>query len=60
MGQTVEGGVTVIAAMGNTGFVVPAPTASNPTGGTHLHLEVWHGYPNVGLSKHFSPWTLLQ
>lgn len=29
-----------IGYMGNTGYVVPKPTASNPNAGTHLHLEV--------------------
>ncbi|MDD6878796.1 MAG: peptidoglycan DD-metalloendopeptidase family protein [bacterium] len=29
-----------IGYMGNTGYVLPKPTASNPTAGTHLHLEV--------------------
>jgi len=29
-----------IGYMGNTGYVVPKPTKSNPDAGTHLHLEV--------------------
>ena len=29
-----------IGYMGNTGYVIPAPTASNPDAGTHLHLEI--------------------
>lgn len=29
-----------IGYMGNTGYVLPAPTASNPDAGTHLHLEI--------------------
>lgn len=29
-----------IGYMGNTGYVLPKPTASNPDAGTHLHLEV--------------------
>ena len=29
-----------IGMMGNTGYVIPKPTASNPDAGTHLHLEV--------------------
>lgn len=29
-----------IGYMGNTGYVIPRPTASNPDAGTHLHLEV--------------------
>lgn len=29
-----------IGYMGNTGYVLPRPTASNPTAGTHLHLEI--------------------
>lgn len=28
-----------IGYMGNTGYVIPAPTPSNPNAGTHLHLE---------------------
>lgn len=33
---------TKIGAMGNTGFVIPAPSRSHPTAGTHLHFEVWY------------------
>jgi murein DD-endopeptidase MepM/ murein hydrolase activator NlpD len=33
----------VIAAMGNTGDVVPRPTAANPLNGTHLHFEIRKG-----------------
>lgn len=29
-----------IGYMGNTGYVIPKPTASNPNAGTHLHLEI--------------------
>lgn len=37
-GQEVQAG-TVIGYVGNTGFVVPAPTSQNPTAGTHLHFS---------------------
>lgn len=29
-----------IGAVGNSGFVIPAPTTSNPYAGTHLHIDV--------------------
>ncbi len=32
---------TVIGIMGNTGYVIPLPSPSNPTSGTHLHFEVY-------------------
>ena len=32
-----------LGGMGNTGYVVPAPTKKNPFAGTHLHFEVWKG-----------------
>jgi uncharacterized protein YabE (DUF348 family) len=38
-GQKVSGG-QVIGYSGNTGRVNPAPTASNPLAGTHLHFEI--------------------
>ena len=31
---------THIGYMGNTGYVIPKPTASNPNAGTHLHFEI--------------------
>lgn len=37
--RTIGAGVT-LGGMGNTGSVDPLPTAGNPNGGTHLHLEV--------------------
>ena len=40
VGQVVSAG-DKIATMGNSGFVVPAPTAANPTAGTHLHFAVY-------------------
>ena len=47
-GQTVNRGQT-IAAMGNTGYVVPTPAyGSNGLGGTHLHYGVWLGHPDRG------------
>ena len=39
-GQTVKQG-QVIALVGNTGNVSPAPTPANPHAGAHLHFEVW-------------------
>lgn len=38
----------VIGTMGNTGYVIPAPTSSNPYGGTHLHFCVYIGDPDRG------------
>ena len=47
-GQTVSRGQT-IAAMGNTGYVVPTPAyGSGDLGGTHLHYGVWLGHPDRG------------
>lgn len=40
-----------IGKMGNTGYVIPAPTKENPTAGTHLHLSVVEG-------KKTYTWTL--
>ena len=45
VGQTVARGQK-IAAMGNTGYVVPVPSSYNPYGGTHLHFGVMVGGPN--------------
>ena len=39
VGQRVSGG-EVIGYSGNTGRVNPAPTASDPLAGTHLHFEI--------------------
>lgn len=36
-----------IASMGNTGWVIPAPSKRNPTAGTHLHLGFSKGEPYV-------------
>lgn len=47
VGDVVSAG-EVIGTMGNTGHVIPAPTASNPYGGTHLHFEVFIGIPDKG------------
>lgn len=47
VGDMVETGDT-IGSMGNTGYVIPAPTSSNPNGGTHLHFCVYMGDPNRG------------
>lgn len=38
----------IIGLMGNTGYVVPKPTANNPYGGTHLHFGVYVGRPYNG------------
>ena len=46
VGQTVARGQK-IGTLGNTGNVYPRPTASNPYGGTHLHLSVRKGGPYV-------------
>ncbi len=46
IGQTVVRGQK-IAAMGNTGYVVPTPSSGNPYGGTHLHFSVRVGGPNA-------------
>jgi len=39
VGDTVSGG-QIIGYSGNTGRTNPAPTASNPYAGTHLHFEI--------------------
>lgn len=39
---------TQIGEMGNTGYVVPAPSKYNPTAGTHLHFGVSIGWPFHG------------
>ena len=47
-GQTVSRG-QYIAAMGNTGYVVPTPAyGSGELGGTHLHYGLWIGHPDKG------------
>lgn len=55
-GQTVTRGQK-IGTMGNSGYVVPKPTASNPTAGTHLHYALYIGSPNKG-GRHINPYTL--
>lgn len=55
-GQTVSRGQQ-IGEMGNTGYVVPAPTAARPTAGTHLHFALFIGIPYEG-GRHISPWTI--
>ena len=47
VGQSVRKG-DQIGEMGNTGYVVPAPTKSNPLAGTHLHFGVSIGHPFHG------------
>ena len=39
-GATVKQGQQIMT-VGNTGNVLPRPSASNPKGGAHLHFEVW-------------------
>ena len=46
-GDTVSKG-QVIGTMGNTGNVIPAPSAYNPYGGTHLHFSLYIGMPFSG------------
>ncbi|MBR7041919.1 MAG: peptidoglycan DD-metalloendopeptidase family protein, partial [Bacilli bacterium] len=47
-GQTVQRG-QYIAAMGNTGYVVPTPGwGSSSNAGTHLHYGLWIGHPDRG------------
>lgn len=40
VGETVTEGVTQIGLSGNTGYVLPKPSASNPNAGAHLHDEL--------------------
>lgn len=47
VGDKVSGG-DVIASMGNTGYVIPAVTSSNPYNGTHLHFCLFIGEPYKG------------
>lgn len=41
VGQWVNEG-QVVGDMGNTGYVLPRPTPSNPDAGTHLHWIMWN------------------
>lgn len=47
VGDSVNGG-DLIGTMGNTGYVIPAPSSDNPYGGTHLHFCVFVGRPYYG------------
>lgn len=47
VGDKVSGG-DVIGKMGNTGNVIPVPTDSSSTLGTHLHFVLWIGNPGNG------------
>lgn len=47
VGDVVNSGA-VIASMGNTGYVIPARTASQPYNGTHLHFCLFKGEPYRG------------
>lgn len=47
VGDTVSRG-QVIATMGNTGNVIPVPSASAPYLGTHLHFCLYIGEPYNG------------
>ena len=55
-GQNVSAG-QVIGTMGNTGNVIPVPTASAPYLGTHLHFSVYKGEPFKG-GKTINPMNL--
>ena len=47
VGQVVNSG-QVIGTMGNTGNVIPVPTSSGSTAGTHLHFCLYIGEPYKG------------
>lgn len=47
VGDSVSSG-SVIASMGNTGYVIPAKTVSQPYNGTHLHFCLFKGEPYHG------------
>ena len=47
VGDKVNSG-DVIASMGNTGYVIPAKTTSQPYNGTHLHFCLFVGVPYQG------------
>lgn len=51
----------ILGYSGNTGRVSPAPTASNPLAGTHLHFEirVWNGstYVKADPKNYLPRWT---
>ena len=47
VGDKVNSG-DVIASMGNTGYVIPARTSSQPYNGTHLHFCLFVGVPYQG------------
>lgn len=55
-GQTVSRGQQ-IGEMGNTGYVIPRPSAARPTAGTHLHFAVYIGPAYEG-GYHINPWRL--
>lgn len=57
-GQTVSRGQK-IGTMGNTGFVSPKPTASNPYAGTHLHFAFYYGPPGEG-GQYTNPWNFFR
>ena len=56
-GLTVERGQK-IGTMGNSGYVVPGPSSSNPYAGTHLHFEMTYGNPVNGGGTTFDPLRL--
>ncbi|MBQ8496361.1 MAG: G5 domain-containing protein [Clostridia bacterium] len=60
VGQRVSGG-QVIGYSGNTGRVNPAPTASDPLAGTHLHFEIrikqGSSYVTVDPRKYLPYWN---
>lgn len=53
-GQTVKKG-DQIGEMGNTGYVLPAPSKYNPIAGTHLHFGVSIGWPFHGAYSFQNP-----
>jgi peptidoglycan hydrolase CwlO-like protein len=46
---------TIIGFEGNTGYVYPLPTASNPTAGTHLHFSVYYNGVMVNPCNEIKP-----
>lgn len=46
---------TIIGFQGNTGYVIPLPSASNPTAGTHLHYIVYANGVAVNPCSYLQP-----
>jgi murein DD-endopeptidase MepM/ murein hydrolase activator NlpD len=51
-------GTTAVGLMGNTGLVVPEPTALNPDAGTHLHYQLMGNLPGYGAED--KAWAVLE